>query len=109
MLKVAPKSAPNPLRKSDAQAFGMQRSDRAGSITIPGIHPRDFLSFQALAVVLVAFYLVKSVLLSVYGFESYTARIELLLNGTAVEQVSGRLLDIDPLTAALSKIVSVVF
>lgn len=109
MLKVAPKSAPNPLRKSGAQAIAMQRRDRAGCITIPGITARDFLSFQALALVLVAFYLVKVTLLSVYGFESYTARIDLLMNGTVVEQVSGRLLDIDPLTAALSKIVSVVF
>jgi len=106
MLKVAPKSAQNPLGKSGAQAIAIQKRRQAVRITIPGIPTRDAYSFYALAAVIVVFYLVKATLLSVYGTEGYAARIELLKNGTVVEQVGGRLLAIDPVTAGLSKIVT---
>ena len=109
MLKVAPKSAQNPLRKSGAQAVTMQRDQRAGSITLPGIRPREIFSFHFLTLAIVVFFLVKVVLLSVYGTESYAGRVEMFMNGTSVEQIGGRLLDIDPITAVLSNVLSVFF
>lgn len=106
MLKVAPKSAQNPLRKTGAQAHAVQRGQRAGSITLSGIRPRDILSFHFLALAIVVFFLLKVVLLSAYGTESYAGRVEMFMNGTSVEQFGGRLLDIDPITAALSNVLS---
>ncbi|MDG2340360.1 MAG: hypothetical protein P8L32_04085 [Paracoccaceae bacterium] len=107
MLKVAQKSAHNPLRKSGAPTTAIQWRDGPGAFSIPGINSRDFLSFQFLTLLFVAFFLVKVVLFSAFGAEAYAERIVMFMNGNAIEQIAARALDIDPITAALSKMFSV--
>ncbi len=106
MLNVVPKSAHHPLRSSGDRSLEIHRREQARSITIRGVHPCEFLSFNTIVLVLVVFFLVKVAMINFYGVEGYVTRVEMFLNGTGIEQFSGRLLDIDPITAVLSKLLA---
>ena len=106
MLNVAPKSAQSSVNSPRNYALEIQRREQSRSITIRGAHPREFLSFNTIVLVLVVFFLVKVALIQFYGVEGYVTRVDMFLNGTGIEQFSGRLLDIDPITAVLSKLLA---
>jgi len=107
MLNVAPKPAHTPLRSAREHALEIQRRQQANSITLRGINPRDVLSFHFVTLSFVVFFLVKVSLVSYLGAEGYAERVEMFLDGTVVEQIAGRLLTVDPITAAVSQMFGV--
>ena len=107
MFNVAPKSAQNALRSQRSHALEIQRRERSHGFSVSGIGPRDFLSFNLVTLTFVVFFLVKISLVGSYGVEGYAERLELFAGGTSVEQFAGRLLAIDPITAAASKILGI--
>ena len=106
MLNVAPKSAQAPVKPRN-YVREIQLREQARSITIRGRRQRDLLSFNMVVLALVVFFLVKVALVNVYGVNGYEARVDMFMSGTMVEQFSGRMLDIDPITAAVSKLLGV--
>ncbi len=106
MSKLHQNPSPVSLRNTGTHSNLSRSTQRAGSITVYGADKRDFLSFYSLAFALAGFFLFKVSLLSFYGSEGYAERLTVFQSGTVIEKLCARLLDIDPITAALSMLVS---
>lgn len=99
--------SPVSLRNTGTRSNLSRSTQRAGSITVYGAEKREFFSFNLIAFALAGFFLFKVSLLSFYGSEGYAERLTIFQSGTVIEKLCARLLDIDPITAALSMLVSV--
>lgn len=72
----------------------------------PMKHAREFVSFSALLLPFGILFLLKAAIVTVLGEEGYRQQVDLLREGGFIEQMGAVFMQIDPITAPLSRLLT---